>query len=58
MKTWQFWVLLLVVIFIVIPVIVYGISLNAVTKVASSNPQLASEIAQGNNGGVVMRFIK
>lgn len=47
MKNWQFWVIVLVVIFIVIPVIVYGISVNAATKVIASNPNIVHLDASG-----------
>lgn len=46
-KNWQFWVILLVVIFIVIPVIIYGISVNAATKVIAANPGLVNQVTPG-----------
>lgn len=62
MKTWQFWVIILIVIFIVLPIIVYGISLNAASKVIAANPGTASAVSngilEGNNGNIVMRMIK
>lgn len=46
MKTWQFWVIILIVIFIIIPIVIYGISLNAASKIVASNPQLANDIVK------------
>lgn len=46
MKTWQFWVIVLLFIFVVIPLVVYGISVNAATKVIASN-QLSNTGANG-----------
>lgn len=46
MKTWQFWVIILVIIFVVVPLIAYGMTLSAASKVAASNPQLQNDIIQ------------
>lgn len=42
MKTWQFWVIIIMVIFVVVPLIVYGISVSAASKVVASNPNLVN----------------
>lgn len=45
MKTWQFWVVILIVVFIIVPVIIYGISVNAASKVIASNPNIVKDIS-------------
>ncbi len=37
MKAWQFWVIILVVIFVVVPIIYFAIIANSVTKISKSN---------------------
>lgn len=50
MKTWQFWVIVILFIFVVVPLIAYGISVNAASKViaANQNTPNGSGILQGN----------
>lgn len=38
MKTWMFWVIILVFIFVVIPLIYFAIVAKAVTKIADDSP--------------------
>lgn len=40
MKTWQFWVIVLLVILVVVPLIYYAITANTLAKVVKDNPQL------------------
>ncbi len=48
MRVWVFWVLLIVFLLVVVPLIIYGISVNAATKVIAANPTLASNAIQNH----------
>ena len=47
MKTWQFWVIVLLVIFVVVPLIYYAITANTLGKVVAQNPQLLEDKCSG-----------
>ena len=50
MKSWQFWVIIIVVILIIVPVIVYSVSVKAASNIIAANPGIASNVHLDSSG--------